>query len=376
MTLLKHTYKLANGEKKTSADWYYRFTLNGKIHFGSTKTTNKALAAKVEKAKYAAALTEDELGDKPTLTTKAALDEFLTHQERSGEYRNIKTYCAKMLGTKTGRDGEVVDVYGFKAQKQFHDLADSDVQKLILARRREGNADATIILELVQLSKAIKLIGKLGYMRPTIDLAELRQENQLKPEKKPLRYLSHEEDERLAKELDPASAKNDELKAERADMRDFAIVLISTGARYSEIAKLRWVDVNLVAKTIALWRGKVKNESVLHMTDDAFATLGARHAVKRRDQVYVFENSDKTGHRKYAPKSFKNACKRAGINDISLKHLRKTFASRLVQAGLPIFTVSKLIGHASVVTTTTHYAHLAPNHGSMAAVDILNKKGG
>jgi hypothetical protein len=67
MTLLKHTDKLANGERRTSADWYYRFTLNGKIHFGSAKATNKALAAKVEKAKYEAALAKDELGDKPNL---------------------------------------------------------------------------------------------------------------------------------------------------------------------------------------------------------------------------------------------------------------------------------------------------------------------
>jgi integrase len=44
----------------------------------------------------------------------------------------------------------------------------------------------------------------------------------------------------------------------------------------------------------------------------------------------------------------------AGIEGITLKSLRKMFASRLVQAGEPIFTVSKLIGHASVVTTTTH----------------------
>jgi hypothetical protein len=44
----------------------------------------------------------------------------------------------------------------------------------------------------------------------------------------------------------------------------------------------------------------------------------------------------------------------AGIEGITLRSLRKMFASRLVQAGEPIFTVSKLIGHASVVTMTTH----------------------
>jgi hypothetical protein len=39
----------------------------------------------------------------------------------------------------------------------------------------------------------------------------------------------------------------------------------------------------------------------------------------------------------------------------------------LQMTGLPIFTVSKLIRHASVLTTRTHYAHLAAIHGSKAA---------
>lgn len=36
-----------------------------------------------------------------------------------------------------------------------------------------------------------------------------------------------------------------------------------------------------------------------------------------------------------------------------------TFASRLVQEGFPIYTVSKWLGHSSVVVTQ-RYAHFAP----------------
>jgi len=375
MTLLKHTYRLADGTQKESEDWYFRFTLNGKVHFGSTKTANKTLAGKIERARYDAALTKQELGTKPTIAVKAGLEEFLDTQKRSGEYRNIKTYIAKMLGTKNSskHDDVVINVFGFDADKQFHELNDTDVQRLILARRSEGNADATIILELVQLSKAIRIVGKLGFVVPTINFKELKADNQLKPTKGKLRYLSDDEETRLMIQLDPASAKNDELKGERSEVRDFVIVLLDTGARYSEIATLPWSDVNMQTRTINLWRSKVDNESLMYMTDRVYEVLSRRHAAKRTDQVYVFEDSTKTTHRKYAPKAFNNACKRAGINNCTLKTCRKTNASRLVQAGVPLLDVSKLMGHASVVTTATYYAHLAPNHASRQAIEVLNR---
>ena len=46
--------------------------------------------------------------------------------------------------------------------------------------------------------------------------------------------------------------------------------------------------------------------------------------------------------------------------------LRHTFASWLVQAGVPLYTVQRLMGHKSIVMTQ-RYAHLAPDQGAEAA---------
>ncbi|MCI0559860.1 MAG: site-specific integrase, partial [Nitrososphaera sp.] len=57
---------------------------------------------------------------------------------------------------------------------------------------------------------------------------------------------------------------------------------------------------------------------------------------------------------------------------VTIHTFRHTFASRLVQAGVSLAKVSKLLGHSSV-TTTEIYAHLAPNEVSEEAVEVLNR---
>lgn len=53
--------------------------------------------------------------------------------------------------------------------------------------------------------------------------------------------------------------------------------------------------------------------------------------------------------------------------------LRHTFASHLVMAGVDITTVSKLLGHKSLIMTL-RYSHLAPNH-LQNALNMLNLTG-
>ena len=60
------------------------------------------------------------------------------------------------------------------------------------------------------------------------------------------------------------------------------------------------------------------------------------------------------------------------LQGLTVKNLRSTYGSRLVQNGAPIFTVSKLLGHASVTVTEKHYAALS-DEGKREAVNTLSK---
>jgi integrase len=64
------------------------------------------------------------------------------------------------------------------------------------------------------------------------------------------------------------------------------------------------------------------------------------------------------------------ALKAAGIRAIRIHTLRHTFATLLVESGVPLLTVSRQLGHADNGTTANTYAHAAPG-GNRAAADAL-----
>ena len=60
-------------------------------------------------------------------------------------------------------------------------------------------------------------------------------------------------------------------------------------------------------------------------------------------------------------KSWRRVINKVGLHWVTLHTLRRTFASQLVMAGVPLRDVQDLMGHQSF-QTTLRYAHLSPDH--------------
>lgn len=146
---------------------------------------------------------------------------------------------------------------------------------------------------------------------------------------------------------------------------------LCTGARKGELRGIRWSDIDFTRNRIAICRsycfaskrmqGTTKGhaERIVPMNEMLKAALfeerGCCQETGLDQEVLV--------HFPWGvpSKLLASLCKRAGVAVLSLHGMRHTFASNLVMAGVPIYTVSKILGHSDVKTTEI-YAHLRPEH--------------
>lgn len=143
----------------------------------------------------------------------------------------------------------------------------------------------------------------------------------------------------------------------------FVYTALNTGMRKSELIYLRWQDIGLDNREITVcsrqnWQSKSGKSRTIGINDNLFKFL---KKYKHQKSEYVFCTKDGNLLVNNLNRRLRNATKRAGLSDICIHTLRHTFASHLIMAGVPLVTVSKLLGHAEIKTTMI-YAHLSPQH--------------
>jgi integrase len=154
-------------------------------------------------------------------------------------------------------------------------------------------------------------------------------------------------------------------------LRAMVLVSFNGGLRRGELFNLPWSNVNFVAGILEVegdenedggTGSKSGHSRVVPMNVELKTVLSAWHEQHGCPaKGLVFPNPE-TGERfTRIDKSWGGVRKAAGIAKIKFHHLRHTFASRLVQAGVPLNTVRELMGHEDIETTMI-YAHLAPNN--------------
>lgn len=234
------------------------------------------------------------------------------------------------------------------------------LDRIMQAMTKEGKSPATIKYAMAVVSQVWNHARDRGLVEKESPTRRLKKP---KVDNKRVRFLTEDEAMRLLEAL-----------AERSqDVHDMSVLGIFCGARASEIFGLKWGDVDKEAGTIFLRRTKTSISRHVYLTQEVRNVLERRYDGQGRSEL-IFPTSA-GGEKARMSKTFDRTVDELGLNDgitdsrqkVVFHTTRHTFASWLVQRGVPLYTVAKLTGH-SELRMVERYAHLAPEGVKEAAM--------
>ncbi|HLJ95410.1 MAG TPA: site-specific integrase [Gemmataceae bacterium] len=150
--------------------------------------------------------------------------------------------------------------------------------------------------------------------------------------------------------------------------------MYATGMRVGEAVELRVSDIDSRRMTILVSRGKGNKQRLVPLSPKLLTELRLFWQT-HRNPVWLFPSRDPASHLRIA--SVERMCARArargGLKRRFNTHaLRHTFATELLEAGVDLFSIQKILGHRSL-STTAHYTHVRRSHLQEAcrSLDLL-----
>ena len=234
----------------------------------------------------------------------------------------------------------------------------------------------SLTVEVLDQYRAHRLSEKVGPATINREMATLKHALSKAVEWKLLRKIAREELTAIRKYQEPDGRLrylSGEAEAERLLqacenwLRPIVLTAIHTGMRKGELLGLTWDCVDMTHGFIRLKQTKNGKARALPLNETLWGLFSQLRT--RQDVPWVFH--DPAGHRwDDVRHGFDRACEGAGLTDFHFHDLRHTFASWLMMRGVPLATVSNLLGHTSP-TMTLRYAHLSPKHLT-SAVRVLD----
>ncbi len=271
---------------------------------------------------------------------------FHDHYMPNQRQNKAKASCDKEEGFFRNWLTGVIDAKPLKDISAFH------LEKLKKKMSDAGKSPKTITYCLGTVRQVFNFAARHGLYegRNPVSLVKKPQADNRR-----MRFLSKAEADMLLEAL-----------AERSqDLHDMALLSLHCGLRAGEIFALRWGDVDFDRNMLLL--KNTKNGE----TRAAFLTEGARAVFESRRQegkdALIFPDRRHGRKRTEISNVFQEVADRLFNEDVEDRRfrvvfhtLRHSFASLLVEHGVPIFAVKELLGHKTLAMAT-RYSHMAPD---------------
>ena len=161
------------------------------------------------------------------------------------------------------------------------------------------------------------------------------------------------------------------------DLTKYGILLaLYSGMRIGEICALKWSNINLKSGTVSVCqtlqrlqdrenKGKTKiyisepktqsSKRIIPIPD--FLTELLKTIQPQNNHTFLLTGTKSPIEPKTLENAFKRCLKKCNIPRINFHILRHTFATRCVELGFDMKSLSEILGHASMGTTLSIYAH-------------------
>lgn len=167
------------------------------------------------------------------------------------------------------------------------------------------------------------------------------------------------------------------LQADTDETKLGVLISLYTGLRIGEICALTWDDIDLkneviyVRKTVVRVKSAMGQQSKTHLIIDAPKTVASHRCIpicstllsallpfapKTTSQYVVSSTTSFVSPRTYDYR-FKKLLDTCQIPRINYHALRHTFATRCIEAGVDVKSLSEILGHGDVSVTLNTYVH-------------------
>jgi integrase len=325
---------------KRGSIFYMNFTIKGVRIFKSTGKTTKREAKAVEAAE------------------RHKIQKQAKHSPQEKRAKTLlldavnETYEAKW---KDGKDSQrsyrracnLTELIGNIPLIQIDEQA---VSQLIRKLENKNSSIATVNRYLASLKTILK------HMKQPADFISLKKER-----KGRLRIISKTEEVQI---LELLRQDHGDKRIYYSEVADLIAVLLDTGMRLSEGLNLHYRDIDYESNLLSIWENKGDRPRSIPMTKRVKVILEARQTNNPFKPFTLKAHQAET-----AWQWLRKEMQLEGDKEFVIHSTRHTCASRMVNAGVDIFVVKEILGHASIVTTQV-YAHLAP-HKLANAVTVL-----
>jgi len=261
----------------------------------------------------------------------------------------------KALGTYERDKSSIRNILRFLKGIYLPRLTPHQIEQFKIKRLDEGVSPRTVNIETRCLSNMLNKAVEWQFLRES----PYKGIKLFRYEKKPPRFLTKEEVRKLMETASPW-------------LKPILTVMLNIGIREGERRSLRFEDMDFKNKRIIVRAPKTKDFRSIPMNKEVEETLkwleknyippfsDIPNIRQEHQKEYVFCNEDGSPVLRIK-RAFNNACKKAGLENVTPHTLRHTFASHLVMSGIDLSTVQRLLGHRDIATTMI-YAHLTEDH--------------